>query len=169
MPALLHRYATPFITGLFLISLISGLALFVGVGRGTFREMHEVLSVALVIPFALHLWRNWRSMTGYLRHAPMALALAVSGLLALGFALTSGGGGGEGAGGPPQFALADAMLDDVPATLAPVLGLAPEALVARLQAAGLTVPAPEATLSEIAAASGRSSQEALAALLPTGS
>ena len=33
MSQLFHRYATPLITGLFLVSLISGLALFWGIGR----------------------------------------------------------------------------------------------------------------------------------------
>ncbi len=34
MPRLLQRYATPAITGLFLVSLVSGVALFLGVGTG---------------------------------------------------------------------------------------------------------------------------------------
>ncbi len=43
------RYATPFITGLFLVSLISGIALFFHVGPGGFHGMHEWLSMLLIL------------------------------------------------------------------------------------------------------------------------
>ncbi|MGE8104358.1 DUF4405 domain-containing protein [Allorhizobium sp. NPDC080224] len=58
MPNILSRYATPFTTGLFLISLISGIALFFHLGTAAFREMHEWLSMVLILPFVLHLWKN---------------------------------------------------------------------------------------------------------------
>ena len=55
MPKLLSAYATPFVTGLFLISTISGLALFFHVGPRGFRGMHEWLSLVLL---ALY-WHPW--------------------------------------------------------------------------------------------------------------
>ncbi|MCB1455931.1 MAG: DUF4405 domain-containing protein, partial [Nitratireductor sp.] len=60
MPDLLSRYATPFISGLFLVSLISGIALFFHVGPSGFHGMHEWLSMVLIAPFVLHLWKNWK-------------------------------------------------------------------------------------------------------------
>jgi hypothetical protein len=45
MTDFLNRYATPFITGLFLVSLISGIALFFHVGGALFHGMHEWLSM----------------------------------------------------------------------------------------------------------------------------
>lgn len=82
MTALFNRYATPFITRLFLVSLISGLALFFHIGPAGFHGMHEILSlvliIVLIIPFALHLWKNWRPMMAYFRRAPMIVALVVS-------------------------------------------------------------------------------------------
>lgn len=62
MKPLLLRYATPFISGLFLVSLISGIALFFHLGNATFRGMHEWLSMVLILPFVLHLWKNWRPL-----------------------------------------------------------------------------------------------------------
>jgi len=62
MTNLLNRYATPFITGLFVASLVSGVALFAHIGTGAFRDMHEWLSIVLIVPFILHLWRNWKPM-----------------------------------------------------------------------------------------------------------
>lgn len=60
MTGFLRRYATPFITSLFLVSLVSGIALFFHVGAGWFHEMHEWLSMVLILPFFLHVWKNWR-------------------------------------------------------------------------------------------------------------
>ncbi|EYD74903.1 hypothetical protein Rumeso_03544 [Rubellimicrobium mesophilum DSM 19309] len=164
MPRLLQRYATPAITGLFLVSLISGIALFVGVGQGLFHEMHEILSVALVVPFALHVWKNWRSLTNYLGRAPMTVALALSAAVAVAFAFA---GASEGqAGGPPQFAFASEVLTHTVAEVAPVVDATPDELVARLTEAGFAVTGPEQTLSDIAAASGEDQFALVAALMP---
>ena len=62
MKSILYRYATPFTTGLFLVSLVSGVALFFHVGPAAFHGMHEWLSMVLILPFVLHMWRNWRPM-----------------------------------------------------------------------------------------------------------
>ena len=73
MKALLLKYATPFIAGLFLVSLVSGVALFFHVGNATFHGMHEWLSMVLILPFVLHLWKNWKPLFAYLSGAPMAI------------------------------------------------------------------------------------------------
>lgn len=86
MSRLLQRTATPLVTGFFLVSLISGLALFFHVGAGTFHAMHEWLSLVLILPFGLHVWKNCRLMAAYLRGAPMLASLAVATLAALAFA-----------------------------------------------------------------------------------
>ena len=160
MPAFLNRYATPLTTGLFLVSLISGIALFFHWQSGWFHSMHEILSMLLIAPFILHIWRNWRPMTSYLRHAPMAIALVLSLGAALAFAIpaaTATGAGGRG--GPPQMALVQKMLAAPLPDVAPVLGLSADALADKLEAAGFTLPAPGASLAEIAKASGRSTVE----------
>jgi hypothetical protein len=161
MPPLLQRTATPLIVGLFLVSLVSGTALFFHVGQGTFREMHEWLSLVLVVPFVLHLWKNWKPMANYFRKPALGIALALSLAMALPFALQSASGSSDG---PPQFALSHTLLDNSAAELAPLLNATPEAVMNTLQAAGFTATGPDQPLTAIASQSGKSEFELAAAL-----
>lgn len=161
MPSLLQRYATPLTAGLFLVSLVSGLALFFHVGQATFREMHEWLSLLLALPFILHLWKNWRAMVNYFRKPALALSLAVTLALAAPFALIASTGGADG---PPQFALSHTLLGGTAAELAPLLKTTPEALLTQLESAGFTAATAGQPLTDIAAQSGKSEFELAAAL-----
>lgn len=157
MAQVFSRYSTPFITGLFLVSLVSGIALFFHVGPGGFHGMHEWLSMVLILPFVLHLWKNWRPMTGYFRHMPMAVALVVSALAAGAFLAPTGAR--TTAGGPPQFQLAHLVLTQPLKDVAPAVGLAPDALTDQLTAAGYTVADSSQRLTDIASASGKTEAE----------
>ncbi|ETD90158.1 DUF4405 domain-containing protein [Rhodobacter capsulatus] len=161
MNDLFNRYATPFITGLFLVSLISGVALFFHVGQSTFHEMHEILSMVLILPFVLHVWKNWRSVTNYVKRAPMWIALVVSLLISIPFAIPSG----EGRSGPPQFALAMAVMNAKIADVAPVFGTDGATLAAKLSEAGLKVTGPGDTLAAVGTASGKPVEAVAAAVL----
>ncbi|MBP1886173.1 DUF4405 domain-containing protein [Sinorhizobium mexicanum] len=163
MKAILQRYATPFITGLFLVSLISGIALFFHVGNGVFNEMHEWLSVALILPFALHVWRNWRPMTHYLGRLPMTLALLISTGAAVAMAWPSNEGR---SGGPPQIAFSRQIIANTAGEIAPLLGLTSESLVETLKARGFATAAPDMALIEIATKSGKNESQLVRALLP---
>ena len=165
MPSFLRRYATPLVTGLFLVSLVSGVLLFFHLGGRAFHGMHEWLSMVLILPFALHLWRNWRSMTGYFRHAPMAVALGASLLLAAVFFLPSGGETRAGRPAPPQFALADAIMRSPMMEVAPILDTPTDTLVARLTDAGFDASDPSQSLSGIADAAGRDPADLMRALV----
>lgn len=160
MSSLLHRYATPFTTGLFLVSLISGLALFLHVGPRGFHSMHEMLSLLLILPFGLHLWRNWRPMVSYFKRGPMVIALAASAAMAALFLIPSGD---TTAGGPPPLRLANAVMAQPLAQVAPALGLSLSEAEARLVAAGFTPGT--GSLSAIAAAAGKDGMALQAALL----
>lgn len=162
MSSLFYRYATPFITGLFLVSLISGLALFFHIGPSGFHGMHEILSLVLIVPFVLHLWRNWRPMVSYFKRGPMIVALVVSTIAAGVFLLPSGDAGGTRAG-PAPFRLANQVMQQPLAVVAPALGLTVEQATARLAAAGVTPGS--GPLSEAATASGKSLMEVQTALL----
>lgn len=164
MKSLLYRYATPLTTGLFLVSLISGVALFFHWGGATFRGMHEWLSMVLILPFLLHIWRNWRPMIVYLRGAPMAVALIGSTLVAIAFAVTAPDVEGRGAGGPPPFRLARQMMQATVPEAAAVLDITPEALTAQLAAAGMNVTNPDQSLAVIAKAAGKSDMQAMDAV-----
>ena len=142
MPSLATRYATPLITGLFSVSLISGIALFFHVGPGGLHPMHEWLSMVLVLPFALHLWRNWRAFVNYFRHTPMAVALVVSAVAAAVFLMPSSQPAGAG-GGNPALAVLNRLTAATPAELAAVLDTTPEAVTTALATQGIAATAPD--------------------------
>lgn len=165
MTEFLRRYATPFITGLFVVSTISGVALFFHVGQAAFRGMHEWLSMVLILPFVLHVWKNWRPMLAYLGHAPFWIGSGVSLAAALVFAwpaITGAAPGGRG--GPPPLALMNSVLASPVAEVAPILNTTPEAVLEGLKAAGYTVTTTDATLTDIAKASGKDAMAMVAIL-----
>ena len=164
MPALLSRYATPFTTGLFLVSLVSGIALFFHVGTAAFREMHEWLSLVLVLPFVLHVWKNWRPFLMYFKRLPMAIALGLSLVAGLVFAWPAITGTASGAGGTPAFAMVGIVSNGTPAQVAPLLGQSEDALVAALKEKGFTAADAGKKLSDIATASGKDTMELMATL-----
>lgn len=163
MNSFINRYATPLVTGLFLVSAISGVALFFHWSSGTFHSMHEWLSMVLLVPFMLHIWKNWKALWCYVRRRTMLVALILSVLVALPFAATGLSGG---AGGNPAFRVMPLMTQARLSDLAPVLGTTPETLVATLGQRGYAVQSPEQTLTAVAAASGRPANEVLFAVLP---
>lgn len=163
MKDVLLRYATPSMTSLFVISLVSGIVIFFHLGPGWLRGAHEWLSMLLVVPFVLHTWKNWRAFLNYFRRAAMPLSLAVGLVAVAAFALVPPGGG-EGRSGPPQFALAATMVNASPSAVAPVLGIEPDALVGKLKAAGFAAADPATSLKTIAAASGKTTNDVYAVL-----
>ena len=163
MPNFIQKYATPLTTGLFLVSLISGVALFFHLGGRTFHAMHEWLSMVLILPLILHLWKNWRPLVLYFGRLPMTIALVLSAGAALAFAFPSDQGK---AGGPPQVAFARALAKASPSALAPALGLSADDLVARLKERGFAAAEPTKPLSAIAAASGKNERDLIIALTP---
>lgn len=165
MPDILRRYATPLITGLFLISLVSGVALFFHVGTSAFREMHEILSMVLIAPFVLHLWRNWRAMMNYVGRTPFTAAMAVSLAAAIAFAWPAMTGSASSAGGPPPMALANEVIAHAPKDVAPMLGVSPEEMVSALKDKGFTAATPESPLKEVAKQAGKDNFELMAALV----
>ena len=162
MPSILQRYATPLTAGLFLVSLISGVALFFHVWPSVFHSMHVWLSMPLIAPFVLHLWRNWRPMINYLAKPAFSAAMAVCLVAALGFGFASSAAGGRH--GSAQFALLRALTATTPAKLAPALGTDADTLVTTLKARGFANAAVDATLTEIAANAGKDNGDLASAL-----
>lgn len=148
---LIKRQATPYTTGLFLVSAVSGLALFLHVGTSWFHAMHEILSLVLLLPVALHMWRNWPALVGHFRRPAMAVALAVSVALAGAFAFASGSGA---SGGRPPFAVFERLQAAPVAAVAPALGLDAATTTKLLVAAGLPVPADGESLAALAGRAG---------------
>ena len=164
MPSYFSRYATPLITGLFIISLVSGIALFLHVGTTAFREMHEWLSMVLILPFILHIWKNWRPFLAYFKRLPMTLSLVLCLIAGLIFAWPALTGSASGAGGNPAFAMVNVIAAGTPAEVAPLLGKTETDVVAALQKAGFTAADTAKPLSDIAAASEKDMMELMATL-----
>lgn len=165
MPSYLARYATPLITGLFLVSLISGVALFFHFGSAAFHGMHEWLSMVLIAPFALHIWKNWRAFLNYFRRPPMAAALGVSMVAAVAFAWPALTGQDSGGGRPPQVAMLQTIENASLASLAPVFGHDGDGLTNALRGKGYTVASADETPASIARASGKSSRDIFGTLI----
>ena len=165
MKALLNRAATPLTTGLFAVSTVSGIALFFHFAPAAFHGMHEWLSMVLIVPFALHLWKNWRPFTAYVKRGALWWALGASVAAALVFAapaLT----GSNGGGGNPAFRAMAAMTAAPLADLAPVLRTTPDALLAALKERGYAAGSAAETLDGVAAARGEPARDLLLTLLP---
>ncbi len=148
-----EKYATPLITWLFVISLVSGLALFFRVGAQYFREMHEWLSLVLLVPFVLHIWKNWRPFLAYFKRWPMRLSLAACAVAAFAFAAPAALG--TSSGGNPAVALATAVENSTIAEVSPVFNLTPEELTAAVTKAGFTISSPDKAIKDIATESGK--------------
>lgn len=165
MTAFFKTYATPLTTGLFLVSLISGIALFFHLGGAAFHGMHEWLSMVLIAPFGLHIWKNWRSFLAYFKRPPMAMALGLSLAAAIAFALPAMTAA-EGGDNPRAalFAVIGKIENASVASVAPIFGQDETSLIAALQEAGYTVKSGSETLSAIGAASGKSGRDVVATL-----
>jgi len=163
MNPFLSRYATPLTLGLFAVSAISGLFLFFHVGSGIFHEMHEWLSVVLLAPFALHVWKNWAAVMGYIRKRLLLVPLAASMVLALAFAVPALQ---EDRGAPPPMRAMTLLTRASLTELAPLLKTTPDALVGELKQRGLPVNSSDDSLDAVAASSKGSAAELLFSLMP---
>lgn len=168
MPSLLARYATPLTTGLFVVSLVSGVGLFFHVGSAYFHSMHEWLSLVLIVPFVLHVWKNWRSFKSYFKRPAMTIALAASLVASVAFAWPSLTASSDGRGGRPEFALLRAMQTAPISAVAPLFGQDGNGLAEKLRTQGYTVASTDDTLNGIAAASGKSAGDIAAVLAASG-
>ncbi len=150
----LKTHGTTYTMGLFLVSTVSGVFLFFHLGTSIFHAMHEWLSMVLIVPVALHIWKNWTSLMTYFKrkviYIPLLLSLA-GGVVFAYPALT----GPSGGGGNPLRATVRAMQSGTIAQVAPLYRLTPDALAERLRAKGYTVSSLERTLAQVAKDSGR--------------
>lgn len=163
---LMNRYATPFTTGLFLVSLISGIAIFFHWGDAYFRGMHEWLSMVLVLPFVFHMVKNWGPLLTYLRRGWLIWPLAVCTVGGIAFAwpaLTASTSGAP-TGGNPAVAVMRLVSAGTLEQIAPLAKKTPDQLAEALRAKGFKVETTSATLNDIATASGKEVREALPVL-----
>ena len=157
----LFSYGTPLPVGLLLVSAVSGVALFLHVGNSIFRSMHEILSIVLLVPVGVHLWRNWNAFRNYFNRAAMPIALALSLVAAGAFAYQSSTGSARG---NPMIAFVNLAQTAPISALAPVLQLDEATALDRLETFGIVAPKATESVSVIAARSGLTGIEAMATL-----
>jgi hypothetical protein len=159
-----NRYTTPLTTGLFLASLISGVALFFHVGSQYFHAMHEWLSMVLIVPFVLHVWKNWGPIVTYLKRgwmlAPLALSLAAMVVFAAPAALSTQSGGGN-----PAVAMSRVLAEARVGDLATMMKTSPETIQARLKAVGIDAVSLETTVAAAAKTAGKDARDVVFALV----
>ncbi|MCG6856721.1 MAG: DUF4405 domain-containing protein [Salaquimonas sp.] len=163
MPSILSRYATPLITGLFVVSLVSGVALFFHYGTAYFHSMHEWLSMVLIAPFVLHIWKNWRSFLTYFKRPAMAVTLVASLAASAIFVVPVMSSAGSG-GGRPDMVVLSAVQNAPIAAIAPVFGHDADSFAKALRSKGFTVVSADQSLLDVAAASGKSTRDVMFAL-----
>ncbi|MCB1541971.1 MAG: DUF4405 domain-containing protein [Rhodoblastus sp.] len=162
MNAILNRLATPLTLGLFAISTISGVALFLHVGQGYFHAMHEWLSIVLLAPFVLHVWKNWNPLVIYARRGALLWPVLASVAIAVPFAWPALSGKQQG--GSPAIPMRIMMRAPI-ADLAPLLKMTPEGLQTALAAKGYKAASTQDSIEKI---SGEHARTALYAVLPKG-
>ena len=171
MNAFLNRWATPLTIGLFLVSGISGTFLFFHVAGGTFHEMHEWLSMVLLVPFFFHVWKNWRPVVGYAQRGALWLPLIASVVVAVPFAMDTGKGGPGGRRGPgnPAVTAAAKLVTAMPLTdLATAMHSTPQGVLSTLKQHGFAAEPGAASLDAIAQASHVDVNQLLSALFAIG-
>jgi hypothetical protein len=152
------RYATALTTALFLVMAVSGVALFFRLQTPAFKDMHGWLGLVLVAAAALHLWRNWPAMLGYIRRGalkwPLIAALTASSAFAY--------AGLTAASKMDPNRQLTAMFTRAKLTeIAPLLHVDAEEIARKLRNRGFEVVSTSQSLSEIAKASGRPEKEVM--------
>lgn len=146
---LIAKYATTLTTTLFAVSAVSGVFLFFHTAQDIFKEMHEWLSMVLLVPVAFHLYKNWRSFLMYFRNRSFTVPIAASLVAAIAFGYATAGGGGS-----PVGKLFGAMEKASIAELAPVFDKTPDEVVAHLKSNGFEVASADETPAAIAGKAG---------------
>lgn len=143
-----REWVTPIAIGAFLISAVTGVAIFFHIDTGLAKFAHEWLSWLLLIAVVLHIGAN---LFGFKRYftGRRSLTIIVASVLivAASFAV---GGGERGAGGPPHLRAARALAKAPLSVLAQVAKISPEELRERLAKAKLPAPTSnEQSLSDL--------------------
>jgi len=144
--SLMRNYATPLALALMLIVGGSGIAIFFHFGGGGLKGVHEWLGLGLVAAVVLHVVRNGRAFKNLLT-APRSQVLVGASILAVALYLSFA----PAPAGNPARALMMAAERAPLSALAPVLGVSPDTLVARLAEEGIDATSDQ-TVAEIAKA-----------------
>jgi len=152
-----REWATPLTIGVFFLSAVTGVLLFFHLDRGLNKLAHEWLSWLMVAGVAAHAAANWAAFKRYFRQ-PMGRAIVGALVLLTAFSFWQPAGGKKA---PPVRRAAQALSAAPLDAVAQVARQDAQVLRERLVREGLTVPAGQPTLTEIARASQREPMQVL--------
>lgn len=142
----LRKYATPLTIGSFALMAVTGVLMFFHLDTGLNKVAHEWLGWAMVAAVALHVILNWRAFTLYFKR-PLAMGLIGVFVLALGLSFLPLAD--QQKGGRPEFGVAQMVVNAPVSSLAPLLGMDTDGVIAKLAAQGVSAT-PDQTLSDLA-------------------
>ncbi|WP_220790403.1 DUF4405 domain-containing protein [Gluconacetobacter takamatsuzukensis] len=160
----MNRYGTPLTTGFFLVSTVTGVALFFHWGPGAFHPMHEWLSMVLLVPFVLHMVKNWNSLLNYARRGWLYVPLLIA-LLASAYFFLAPSTGGKGGNRQLAFRVVSLVTSAPLGQIAPLFGIDADEALRRLHAQNLQVTSDSQAIDAIALANSRTTNDVLAALM----
>jgi len=158
-----RTWATPLALGAFLVSALTGAALFFEVDTSTGKAAHQWLGWLLVLAIALHVSTSWGSFRAHLAGTRGRLIAGAFLLFALGAVIPlpeaaedaedeAGGeqSGGDGAERPDGWPAAEYGLTHAPLrAVAAVAGRDVDAVLASLRSAGFEDAAAERSIDEL--------------------
>lgn len=147
----LRAWATPLIVGSFLVMGATGTLMFFHLNTGLSKGVHEWAGWVMLLGAGAHIVLNWRAFTTYFRR-PLANAIMGAGALLLAVSVIPFGS--ESSGGP-DAAIRQVMgkLVDAPVSeLAVLADSTPDAVIAKLVAAGYADASATATPKDLAGA-----------------
>ncbi len=157
-----REWVTPVTIGAFLLSAVTGIAVFFHINIGLVRWSHEWLSWLLVGAAALHIVANFTNFVRYFFDAKGLILMGIFALLLAASFVPLGGGASR----PPFFASVRALAQAPLPVLAQVAKITPEELRARLAKTSLPAPtSDQQTLADLAGPSVRRQAHILSDLL----
>lgn len=166
----LRRWATPLTIGAFVLMAVTGILMFFEVRLGIIKVAHEWSSWLMVIAVSLHVVLHWKSFSRYFSQTLPAAVIGLFAVLTVAAMLIPNNapqrGGPPGGFGGTAGAQATQLLLSAPlATIATLSQQTPDAVVAKLEAQGLTSVTLDQSLSAVATNNQRNPVEMLNVIL----
>lgn len=149
MDSWLRRYATQATAALSVVVGVSGVMMFFHVAKGEVEALHEWLGLAFVAVAALHAVRHRHGLVAMLGQPRMRGLFAAAAVATAAFVVLTPPKSGNPFRQASQVVMRAPLKD-----LAPLVGIPPQQLAARLRAAGMAVADTSQSIDAIARAQG---------------
>jgi hypothetical protein len=158
----IQHYATHGVVALMAVVGVTGTMMFYRFDKGSVQDMHAWLGMAALLAVGLHLTRNRRQLGAIFSHTRMQVLWVVTAAVVITFLYAAPAPKPNLAKSLKQAALHTPLIN-----LGPVLGIAPEQVLARMRAAGVANPALDQSIEDAAQRSHTDPVTLLVAVLNT--